>query len=152
MQQLKNRNAYYAAIHKGFALRGESQVGRPLTRQEVDVLYRDWLERKTGQRSCKGLTFAQLGELYDELRLGGWLVDRAYRPGGRHTDHPTDQQWRKLAALTHVMGWDGGLDAHELKTFVQRTTGLAGTRFLTKPTISNVITGLEKWAYGGKMT
>lgn len=148
---LNNRNAYYALIHQGVAARTVAEAGASLSRMVLDTCYRQWLEERTGQRSCKGLTYAQLQQLLDELKAGGWIKDRSnYRPGGGDSNRPTDQQWRKLAALTKVMQWQGGLDAHELQSFVQRTTGLAGTRFLTKPTISNVITGLEKWAYGGR--
>lgn len=154
--QLKNRNAYYGLIHKGFACRAASEAGRPLTKDENDMLYRNWLEQRTGQRSCKTLTYVQLQHLIGELKAGGWIKDRTdYRPGGGGSNRPTDAQWRKLAALTKTMGWSGGLDAHELQTFVQRTARengakISGTRFLTKVLISHVITGLEKWNKGGK--
>jgi hypothetical protein len=148
--QLKNRNAYYGLIHKGHALRAEAVAGQNLLPGAMDNAYRAWLAERTGQRSCKGLTFAQLQALLDELIAGGWLKDLSKnRPGGKMSDRPTDQQWRKLAALTKVMEWKGGLNAHELRTFVQRTAKVSGTRFLTKVSISQVITGLENWIEGG---
>ncbi|MFV0261366.1 MAG: regulatory protein GemA [Kluyvera sp.] len=148
--QLNNRNAYYGLIHKGFASRAASEAGRPLTKDELDTLYRSWLEQRTGQRSCKTLTYVQLQHLLGELKAGNWIKDRTeYRPGGGGDDRPTDAQWRKLAALTKVMGWQGGLNAHELQSFVQRTTQLQGTRFLTRPQVSRVITGLQRWINGG---
>lgn len=148
--QLKNRNAYYGLIHKGHALRAEAIAGQKLLSDAMDNAYRAWLVERTGQRSCKGLTFAQLQALLDELIADGWLKDLSKsRLGGTSPDRPTERQWRKLAALTKVMGWDGGLNAHQLQNFVQRTAKVSGTRFLTKVSISQVIAGLENWIEGG---
>lgn len=140
-----NRNTYYALIHAGFNAYITAKTGVALVRGELDAQYRNWLEERTGQRSCKPLTYAQLTCLVNELKAGGWLKNsRNYKPGGSAPGRPTEQQWRKLAALSHERGWQG-LDSPSLNTFVQRTVGLAGTRFLTKSTISAVISGLEKW-------
>lgn len=149
--QLNNSRAYYGLIHNGFASRAAYEAGRSLTKDELDILYRAWLEQRTGQRSCTTLTYVQLQHLIGELKAGGWIKDRSeYRPGGGGSDRPTDAQWRKLAALTKVIGWENGLDAHELQTFVKRTTHLESTRFLTKQQISLVITGLDNWINGGR--
>lgn len=140
-----NRNTFYGLIHKGFALRATAEAGLELTRAESESRHRQWLERKTGKRSCRELTNGQLQDLVDELRRGGWLENsKGWRPGGRGESRPTDAQWRKLAALSKARGWNG-LDAPELARFVLRTAKLSGIRFLTKATISQVITGLEKW-------
>jgi hypothetical protein len=136
------RKTLYGLIHKGAGVKFGC-----LPADERDTAYRDWLLMRTGQRSCKGLTDAQMSALVSELKRDGYLSD--YRPGGKAPERPTDAQWRKLAALCKARGWQGGLDDHALDAFCQRTTHVAKARFLTKPLISKVITGLERWIEGG---
>jgi hypothetical protein len=136
------RKTLYGLVHKGALMKFGC-----LPRDEQDVAYRDWLAMRTGQRSCKGLTEWQLAALVRELKQDGSLVD--YRPGGTAPNRPTDAQWRKLAALCRALNWPSGLDDPALDTFCQRTVHVSNARFLTKPLISQVITGLEKWIAGG---
>lgn len=139
------RGAYYGLIHAGFERKINSTSASQLTKDEIDMQYRNWLENRTGERSCVPLTDGQLKCLLSELKSGGWVKDSSdYRPGGTGPGRPSDQQWRKLAALANSRGWKG-LDSPSLNAFVQRTARVGGTRFLTAKTITQVITGLEKW-------
>jgi hypothetical protein len=87
--------------------------------------YRSWLERRTGKTSCSDLTDAQLDALADDLK-------------------GTRSQWQKLSHLCKTMGWTGFEDPGFL-TFVKRTTGEDEPRLLSRPELSNLIVGLEKW-------
>ncbi|MCY1697167.1 regulatory protein GemA [Lelliottia sp. SL45] len=144
-----NRNTYYGLIHKGAMRMLKAEFGEH-SAAELDGAYRMLLERETGQRSCKNLTWAQLDALYVSLRDAGWLEDtRNYRPGGSAPDRPTDAQWAKLAALCRQRGWKQGLKSPNLAAFVKHTVHVDKVQFLTKSTITLVITGLEKWLKGG---
>ncbi|MGQ3662055.1 regulatory protein GemA [Citrobacter braakii] len=140
-----NRNTYYGLIHKGAMRMLQAQNGGGSS-AELDAAYRLLLERETGQRSCKSLTWTQLETLYVMLRDAGWLEDlRNYRPGGTAPSRPTDAQWAKLAALARKRGWKSGLRSKNLEAFVRHTTKVDGVKFLTQSTITLVITGLERW-------
>lgn len=140
-----NRNTYYGLIHKGAMRMLQAQLGGGSS-AELDAAYRLLLERETGQRSCKSLTWAQLETLYVLLRDAGWLEDtRNYRPGGTAPGRPSDAQWAKLATLARKRGWKNGLRSKNLAAFVRHTVHVDGVQFLTGSTITQVITGLERW-------
>lgn len=88
--------------------------------------YRDWMEKRTRQRSCKDLTDAELAALAQSLK--------ATRP-----------QWQKVYHLAREIGFSGFDDAG-FKTFVKRITKADDPRLLSKPQLRNLIAGLTRWA------
>lgn len=132
------RNTLIGLVHLGFARLNYS-----------DDEYRDCLERMTGKRSCKALTDNQLDQLVGHFRKLGVLEEprqpaRKYR-GGDGINRPTPKQWTMLDRLARELGYDG-LEDVGLAAFVRRTVKVDSPRFLTRGTISKVITGLQRWA------
>jgi phage gp16-like protein len=110
-----------------------------------DDIYRDWLEKHTGRRSCTACTDAQLAHLVDALRTLGFAPPPAPRArGGSGPGHPTQDQWRKLEVLAKRLGFTG-LDDPGLATFCHRQTKVDTPRFLDSRGISKFIYVLEKW-------
>ncbi|SEN35881.1 regulatory protein GemA [Nitrosomonas marina] len=103
--------------------------------------YRTWLEKLSGETSCKDLTNEQLTGLVDRLRREGCLEQKKT---GSAPNRPTLGQWRKMEILTRQLGFNHKNDAGFV-TFVKRVTKLDDPRFLTRQSISKVIVGLEKW-------
>ncbi|WP_108945608.1 regulatory protein GemA [Shewanella halifaxensis] len=129
-----NRNQAYGLVHKG--------MKAMLQHQFTDDAYRAEIQKLTGQDSCKKMTDAQLTAVVEHLTRKGFLASRGAR---NNPNRPTQAQWRKLAAMSYSMGWNG-LDDAALLTFVQRTAKVDHVKFLTKPQITDVITGLMKWS------
>lgn len=136
-KQNSMRNILIGLVHLGFARLNYS-----------DSEYRDFLEKITGKRSCKDLTDAQLDRLVADFKENGVLEDRRQSSkkyqGGAGLDRPTSKQWAWLDTLAREAGFEG-LDDAGLATFVRRTAKVDSPRFLTRTTISNVITGLQRW-------
>ncbi|TAN50301.1 MAG: regulatory protein GemA [Methylococcaceae bacterium] len=132
------RNTLIGLVHLAFARLNYS-----------DAEYRDLLEKMTGKRSCKELSDDQLDQLVKEFREAGALEDRR-KPakkfqGGAGLDRPTPKQWAWLDKLARDVGYEGLEDAG-LATFVRRVAKVDSPRFLTRTTVSKVITGLQRWA------
>lgn len=132
------RNTLIGLVHLGFA-----------RLNYTDDEYRDCLERMTDKRSCKDLTDDQLEQLVVRFRNLGVLEEprrpaRKYR-GGDGINRPTPKQWAMLDRLARELGYDG-LEDTGLAAFVRRTAKVDSPRFLTRGTISKVITGLQRWA------
>jgi hypothetical protein len=136
-KQTTMRNTLIGLVHLGFARLNCS-----------DDEYRDLLEKMTGKRSCKDLTDTQLDKLVADFKENGVLEDRSQSSrkyqGGAGLDRPTPKQWAWLDTLAREAGFEG-LDDAGLATFVRRTAKVDSPRFLTRTTISNVITGLQRW-------
>lgn len=125
-----SRNALLAQVHIG-----KKSMGLD------DDLYRAWLQRETGARSCRDLNDRQLQALVDRLREAGHLGEaERVRP-----NRPTPAQWRKLLALSREMGWGGQRDNERLAGFIKRTAHVDHPRFLDRRGMSACITGLERW-------
>ena len=103
--------------------------------------YRAWLEKQSGETSCKDLTNEQLSGLVDRLRHQGCFEQRMT---GDAPNRPTPEQWRKMETLKRQLGFSNKNEAGFV-TFVKRVTKLDNPRFLTRQSISKVIVGLEKW-------
>ncbi|MGX9455530.1 regulatory protein GemA [Photobacterium damselae subsp. damselae] len=148
-----NRNVYYGLVHKGIKACLEQRMGF----YDEDE-YRNQLALRTNKTSCKDLTNTELHQLVKSLERDGHLTLKGTkpsngryipRPGGNHSNKPSDAQWAKLAALAKDRGWSG-LDAIELARFVKRTVKVEQVSWLTAKSISLVILGLERWnAQGG---
>lgn len=113
-----------------------------------DDLYRAWLEKHTGKRSCKDCSEAELSALADELRDLGAL-DQAGAvtspPGGSGPDRPTRRQWSAALRLAKKCGLTGKPDDPAFVTFCKRISKVENPRFLTRDGISKIMTGLERW-------
>lgn len=113
-----------------------------------DDVYRAWLEKHTGKRSCKDCSEGQLSMLADELRELGAL-DQAEAvnapPGGGGADRPTERQWRTALGLAKKCGLSGKLNDPGFASFCKRVAKVDSPRFLTREGISAVIVGLERW-------
>src|SRR5574338_1657521 len=110
---------------------------------------RAWMEKHTGKRSSSDCTDPELAKLADELRGLGALDDgrplgRADR-GGKGSDRPTRQQWKKAAVLCKLRGWPGGIDDPGSAAFVKHVAKVDNPRFLTATGLRNVLLGLENW-------
>ena len=136
-----NRKKYYGMIHKGVQALLKDRMGF-----SDDDEYRNYLGITTGKTSCKEMSDDELVEVVKGLRSEGYL-NFAQRPGGLRGSRPTHAQWAKLAALSKEKGWTG-LNDERLDKFVERTTGIKKTRWLTGVKISDVILGLERWLSG----
>ena len=112
-----------------------------------DDFYRDWLERHTGKRSCKGCSEAELSLLADELRDLGALDQAGAQkpPGGSGADRPTQKQWRTALGLSKKCGLSGMANDPGFITFCKKIAKVENPRFLTRDGISAVIVGLERW-------
>ncbi|MBE8578628.1 regulatory protein GemA [Vibrio sp. OPT18] len=138
-----NRKGHYAMIHKGVNALLKERMG-----YTDDDEYRNYLAMTIGKTSCKEMSDEELVQVVINLRNEGYL-DHPKRPGGSNSDRPTSAQWAKLAALSKERGWKA-LEDDRLDAFVERTTGLKKTRWLTGTKISEVILGLERWLAGGR--
>ncbi|MCX2788368.1 regulatory protein GemA [Vibrio sp. Sgm 5] len=136
-----NRNQQYGLIHKGMKTKLTVELG-----EFSDDEYRRVLINMTGKASCKEMNHQELESVIQHLRQFGYLSSYARPVTTTNPSRPTDTQWRKLAALCYAKGWQAGLKDPALKAFVKRTAGVSNVRFLTRKTISDVITGLEKWS------
>lgn len=136
---MTTRHKLLAQVHLGAKRKGMD-----------DDTYRDWLERETGQRSCKQLTDTQLSALVQELRGAGALDDAPPGTVGR-PDRPTRPQWARLGTACRALGWSGTADPR-FAAFVKRTARVDHPRFLDRKGASKVITGLEAWARSHKPT
>lgn len=112
-----------------------------------DALYRTWLKKHTGKRSCKDCSEAELSMLADELRDLGALDQAGAQtpPGGSGADRPTQKQWRTALGLSKKCGMTGKPDDPAFITFCKKVAKIENTRFLTREGISAVIVGLERW-------
>lgn len=133
-----SRRDLYAMIHLGAKRMGWDEDAR-----------RDWMEKHTGKRSSKDCTEPELAKLADVLRGLGALDDgrplgKADR-GGKGSDRPTRQQWKKAAVLCRRRGWVEGIDDPGFAAFVSRVAKVDNPRFLTKTGLRNVLLGLENW-------
>lgn len=142
-----NRKALYGAIHSGAYRLLQLNT---MLRKDADRTYRDWLQGKTGQRSCKNCTDAQLTSLKRFLIQKGALnqanpkTGKSHYLSGRGKNRPTQSQQKKLMALALDRNWDG-IECPQMQGFIKRTTGVENLRFLTRKQMSDVISGLEKW-------
>lgn len=110
-----------------------------------DDIYRGWLEKHTGRRSCTECTDAQLAHLVDALRALGFAPPPAPRAkGGSGPGHPTPAQWRKVEGLAKALGFTG-LDDPGLATFCRKVAKVDTPRFLDARGISALIVALENW-------
>ncbi|WP_367971624.1 regulatory protein GemA [Vibrio scophthalmi] len=114
----------------------------------TDEAYRRTLVDMTGKSSCKAMNHGELEQIITHLKQFGYLeASKRYQPvKTSNPNRPTDAQWRKLAALCYDKGWQEGLKDKALTAFVKRTAGVTNPRFLTRQSISDVITGLERWS------
>ncbi|ODS05162.1 regulatory protein GemA [Vibrio scophthalmi] len=138
-----NRYQQYGLIHKGMKTKLTVELG-----EFTDEAYRRCLVDLTGKSSCKAMNHVELESVIAHLKEHQYLdgPKPRYQPvKTNNPNRPTDAQWRKLAALCYARGWQGGLKDPALTAFVHRTASVSNVRFLTKVTISEVITGLEKW-------
>lgn len=141
-----SRRQLYGLIHKGSKkLFGDERA-----------LYEDWLwsQTQTGERggrpiSCTDLAFEALARLVDVLRDAGALDGPARGGRGDGATRPTPRQWRALAALVRARGWEGLEDAR-LQKLCHRTCRVSSTRFLTRASMTDLITGLERWEAQGR--
>ncbi|MBE8578698.1 regulatory protein GemA [Vibrio sp. OPT18] len=139
-----NRYQQYGLIHKGMKTKLTIELGA-----FSDEDYRRCLASMTGKSSCKEMNHGELESIIAHLKERQYLdkPKPRYQPVKTHNpNRPTDAQWRKLAALCYGKGWLEGLKDKALTAFVKRTAGVSNVRFLTKQSISDVITGLEKWS------
>jgi hypothetical protein len=113
-----------------------------------DDVYRAWLEKHTGKRSCKDCSEAQLSVLADEMRALGALdqAEVVTPPGGSGADRPTQRQWSSVLALAKKCGLTGGYDDPAFITLCKRIAKVENPRFLTREGVSDVMVGLERWA------
>lgn len=135
-----NRYQQYGLVHKGMKMKLSVELG-----EFTDDAYRECLISLTDKSSCKEMTFAELQSVISLLRDQGYLNTQAPRTTIANANKPTDAQWRKLAALSYSRGW-AGLNDPALAAFVLRTTKVSNIKLLTRPLISDAITGLEKWS------
>ncbi len=117
--------------------------------------HRDYLEAHTGgegkgKRSCEDLTDLELAHVAKQLRQAGALDGDGNKRGGAGPDRPTRQQWAKLGGLARQKGWKKGLESEELQAFVKRTAKVTSSRFLTRASMTAVISGLEQWIAQGE--
>jgi len=126
-----------AQVHMGTA--------RLFGRNDEDT-HADYIEKQCGKgkRSCNDLTDLELEAVAKALRKSGALDGDGRSRGGNGPNRPTREQWAKLARLARLKGWDG-LEDESLQKFVCHTAKVTSSRFLTKDSITLVITGLEKW-------
>lgn len=135
-----NRHQRYGLIHKGMKAKLTVELG-----EFTDEAYRACLLRLTGKASCKEMTDWQLIHVIRCLQDSDYLTSIQRPVVTTNPLQPTDAQWRKLAALSYAKGWNGLKDA-ALTTFVKRTAHVSNINFLTRQSMSEVITGLEKWS------
>ncbi|MDY0011309.1 MAG: DUF1018 domain-containing protein [Rhodocyclaceae bacterium] len=133
-----SRRDLYAMIHLGAKRMGWDEDIR-----------RAWMEKHTGKRSSTECTEPELARLADELRGLGALDDgrplgKADR-GGKGSDRPSRQQWKKAAVLCKQLGFTGGIDDPAFAAFVARVAKVDNPRFLTRTGLRNVLLGLENW-------
>jgi hypothetical protein len=92
--------------------------------------YRDVMERVTGKRSSKGMSFAQHASVLDEFKRLGWKAKRRSR--SRKTGM-AGKYLPKCQALW-ISGYHLGLirnpDDAAMAAFIKRQTGLSHERFL----------------------
>lgn len=114
-----------------------------------DDVYRAWLEKHTGKRSCKDCSEMELSMLADELRDLGALdkpgETPAVVPGGSGPDRPTQKQWRAALGISRQLGMTGKPDDPAFVTFVKKLTKIDNPRFLDRNGMHTVMTGLQKW-------
>ena len=93
-----------------------------------DDTYRDILERTVGQRTAKGLSEAQCGQVLDEFKRLG------FRPAAGGKRKKLDGKYAAKLQALWIAGWNLGIirDRHDraLLKFVKGRTGLDHTRFL----------------------
>ena len=112
-----------------------------------DLLYRAWLEKHTGKRSCKDCNEVELSMLADEMRDLGALDQAGAQtpPGGSGADRPTQKQWRTALGLSKKCGLSGMATDPGFITFCKKVTKVENPRFLTRDGISAVIVGFQRW-------
>lgn len=136
-----NRNRILAMIHVAFKHLGWDDATR-----------RAWLEKQTGQTSCKACTDRQLSLVADLLRDMGALDKPApvKGTGGSGRDRPTQAQWRCVVKLSKDCGLSGSLEDPGLVTLCERVAKVASPRFLDRHGMHALITALEGWAASKK--
>lgn len=104
----------------------------------------------TGKASCAEMSESELVRLVWALKGLGARVHlpppACARPDDATGRWPTAWQWvtlERVAVVEH--GWDG-LDDERLVRFVRRTEAVDHPRFLDRPGMSDVISGLMRWA------
>lgn len=117
-----------------------------------DGVYRTWLEKQTGQTSCKACSDRQLSLVADLLRDMGALDKPApvKGTGGSGRDRPTQAQWRCVVKLSKDCGLSGSLEDPGLATLCNRVAKVANPRFLDRHGVHALITALEGWAASRK--
>ena len=112
-----------------------------------DDIYRAWLEKHTGKRSCKNCDEAELSILADEMRdLGALDQAGSQTPAGSHgANRPTQKQWRAALGMSKKCGMSGMVNDPSFITFCKKIAKVDNPRFLTREGISAVIVGLERW-------
>lgn len=134
---MPTRQQFYALIHMGAARLGYAD--------EAD--YRGWLLELIGRCSLKECNDAELASIATTLRACGALENPRIAPvqGGKgNGERPSRAQWARADSLCRQLGLSG-CDDPGFAAFVQRTARLDHPRFLTKATMSKVLTGLERW-------
>ncbi|MBR0559519.1 regulatory protein GemA [Neokomagataea anthophila] len=102
-----------------------------------DDVYRDRLERKTGKRSAKEMSVAEMDRVLEQFRKDGFRT--------RPTAH--NPQVRKVFALWTELGPSlrSGGSRESLRAFVKRMVGVDDPNFLTAPQAGVVIEALKAW-------
>lgn len=134
---MPSRNQLYGLIHMGAARLGYAD----------DADYRSWLLELIGKRSLKDCNDAELASIATTLRACGALENPRIAPvqGGKGDGgRPSRAQWARADALCRQLGLSG-CDDPGFAGFVRRTGSVDHPRFLTRSSMSKVLTGLERW-------
>ena len=109
-----------------------------------DDTYRQLLVSYTGTDSTKDMTYQQLQQAFDAMKMLGFKLKTA-KP---HKITATDAQSRKIRALWLEMVDDGYVrDSSEraINAYVHRITGVGRLNWVSTDQASRVIESLKKW-------
>ncbi len=114
-----------------------------------DDVRRDLIERETGKRSSRELTFAEAGRVIECLKVlstpSQMAVDN-HSNGALRLDGPYAGKLRALWISAWNLGVTRERTDQALLAFVARQTGLSHTRFLREPReAAKAIEGLKAW-------
>lgn len=110
-----------------------------------DDVYRAWLEKNTGRRSCTECNDGQLALLADILRKHGFAPLPAPRAkGGSGPGFPSQAQWRKVEMLAKEHGYRG-LDDPGFATLCHKVAKVDSPRFLDAKGVNAILAALENW-------
>lgn len=101
--------------------------------------------RVSGTESLRGLTAKEAGKIIEELK------ERLGQPPLPKTSGPrraTQEQRRKIFALTRQMGWSD--QPERLRGYIRRMTKVDDDRFLTVQQAGVIIDGLKAMLEGGR--